>query len=195
MGFTDIDYNKRYTYADYLKWTMEEAVELIQGFVFRMAPAPSRLHQRISGDIYFAIRTYLSGKECQVYTAPFDVRLPRKAREMGDDEIITVVQPNICVICDKEKLDERGCIGAPDLIVEILSPDNTKKETCEKFDVYEESGVREYWMVYPSEKYIIIYTLSDSRKFVKEKTEPDPSKIHSVIFPNFELNLDELFAE
>lgn len=92
-------------------------------------------------------------------------------------------------------MDDRGCIGAPDLIVEILSLGNTKKEMSEKFDAYEESGVREYWMVYPSEKYVIIYTLNDSGKFIKKKTEPDPSKIHSVIFSDFELNLDELFAE
>src|SRR5580692_3473760 len=111
MKFADLDLDKAYTYADYFKWQFEERVELIKGRIFKMTPAPTRMHQKISGVIYNAIYNYLQGKECEVYAAPFDVRLPRKSKE--DKDIITVLQPDICLICDLSKLDDRGCIGAP----------------------------------------------------------------------------------
>src|SRR6478736_6826824 len=146
----DFDYAGIYTYADYLKWTIEERLELIKGKIFRMSPAPNRMHQALSMRIANPIYNLLRGQQCQVYTAPFDVRLPRKS--LKDEDIITVVQPDICVICDPSKLDERGCIGAPDIVVEILSPSNNKKELKNKYEVYEESGVKEYWIVTPQER-------------------------------------------
>ncbi len=121
--FTDYG---RYTYADYLEWQLEEMVELIHGKVFRSAAAaPRRIHQKISGKVFAKIFNFLEGKSCEVYEAPFDVRLPIKSTR--NEDVDTVVQPDICVICDKCKLDELGCIGPPDLIVEILSPGNNKK--------------------------------------------------------------------
>src|SRR5690606_15294096 len=122
---------KVYTYADYYSWKFKERVELLKGKILKMSPAPSRQHQKISADISFELRKFLTGKTCQVFYAPFDVRLER----VKNDKLIqNVVQPDICVICDLTKLDDRGCSGAPELIVEILSPGNTKKEMKYKFE-------------------------------------------------------------
>jgi Uma2 family endonuclease len=120
-----------YTYTDYLTWEMEEMVELIKGKVFKKAAtAPRRILQRLTGNLYTEMNLFLKGKKCQAYIAPFDVRLPLKSK--SDDKIYTVVQPDVCVVCDPEKLDDRGCIGAPDLVVEILSPGNQELELQKK---------------------------------------------------------------
>ena len=123
-----------YTYADYLSWDIEEMVELIKGKVFRAAAAPRRVHQEIFGKVFGSFYNYLKGHPCKAYAAPFDVRLPVKSKKHTD--IDTVVQPDVCVICDLEKLDDLGCVGAPDLIVEILSPGNNRKELRNKYEVY-----------------------------------------------------------
>ncbi len=132
----DMGYNN-YSYADYLTWTIDEMIEVIKGRVFKMNAAPKRSHQKISLHIASELYQLLKGKTCQVYEAPFDVRLP--VTSMKNEDIHTVVQPDICVICNKEKLDDAGCIGAPDLIIEILSKGNNKKELKYKYEVYEES--------------------------------------------------------
>ena len=124
--------------------------------------APSRMHQRYSKRLLVVIDASLTGKSCELYPAPFDVRLPdRKRKPKFDGDIYTVVQPDLCVVCDAEKLDGRGCLGAPDLIVEILSPGDTKKEMSSKFRLYEEAGVREYWVMEPQDKFVLIYVLRD----------------------------------
>src|SRR5690554_6751776 len=152
----------RYSYADYLTWQMEEMVELIKGKVFRSAAAaPRRIHQEISGKVFARLFNFLEGKQCQVYQAPFDVRLPVKSSKHED--IDTVVQPDICVICDKSKLDDLGCVGAPDLIIEILSPGNNKRELKDKYEVYEESGVKEYWIIHPDEQTVMTYSLREGK--------------------------------
>lgn len=125
-SLNEIDESLTYSYAHYLNWFFDERLELIKGKIFRMSPAPSRAHQKIFGKIFIAIGKFLEGNLCEVYGAPFDVRFPSKSKE--DKDIYTVLQPDICVICDKSKLDDRGCLGAPDLVVEILSPGNNKKE-------------------------------------------------------------------
>src|ERR1700712_3703920 len=147
MELADLDVNKVYTYADYFKWRFEERVELIKGRIFKMSPAPNRVHQQIAGNIYRRIGNYLEGKKCEVYIAPFDVRLPRKSKD--DKDIITVLQPDVCVICNPAILDDKGCLGAPDLVVETLSPGSSKKEVQNKYEAYEEGGVKEYWIVDP----------------------------------------------
>jgi Uma2 family endonuclease len=190
MQLADIDFSKEYTYADYLKWTFEERLELIKGKLFKMSPAPNRIHQKLSWEITRELSGYLKGKTCEAYAAPFDVRLPRKSK--ADQEIMTVVQPDICVICDPAKLDDRGCIGAPDIVVEILSPGNNKKEIANKYEVYEEAGVKEYWMVVPQEKAFWQYILKDGRySAFRPKTLGDA--VTTPILPGFSLNLDELF--
>lgn len=137
-----LDLNKQYSYADYLKWFFEERVELFNGFIHKI-PTPERLHQDISRNLSRLIDSFFYTRKFEWYHAPFDVRLT-KFDKTKDKEILTVVQPDICVICDNKKLDKRGCLGNPDLIIEIQSPGNTKREMKEKFELYEEAGVREY---------------------------------------------------
>jgi Uma2 family endonuclease len=186
----EIDLNKTYTYADYFKWKFEERVELIRGYIFRMSPAPNRIHQRLSGDIFNRIYNFLKDRECEVYSAPFDVRLPRKSKE--DKDIITVLQPDICVICDQEKLDNRGCIGAPDIVVEILSPGNNSKELKNKYEVYEESGVKEYWVVSPQDETFAMYTLVDGA-YKASRLLVAGDIVSSSVLEGFTLDLAELF--
>ena len=191
MQLADLDISKDYTYADYLKWTFEERLELIKGKLFKMSPAPNRVHQKLSGEIFRELSNYLKGKPCEAYSAPFDVRLPRKSKE--DKDIITVVQPDICVICDRSKLDDRGCVGAPDIMVEILSPGNNKKELQNKYEIYEESGVKEYWIVTPAEKTFLKYVLTAEGAFQASRLLTAGDEVTTPILPGFVLDLTELF--
>jgi Uma2 family endonuclease len=186
------DYGGIYTYADYLKWTIQERLELIKGKVFRMSPAPNREHQTISRNIFLAIGNFLRHNPCQVFSAPFDVRLPRKSRK--DEDIITVVQPDICVICDASKLDDRGAIGAPDIVVEILSPGNSTRELKEKYEVYEEAGVQEYWIVSPQDVTCSVYSLENG-KFLLRLKATKADTVHSGILPGFSLKVEEIFEK
>lgn len=182
-----------YSYADYLKWTFEDRVELIKGKLFKMSPAPRRSHQGISINLSSELRGYLKGKDCKVYAAPFDVRLPKKPSD-PDNKILTVVQPDICVVCDPNKLDELGCKGAPDLIVEILSPSTAKKDLENKFELYEENGVKEYWVVYPGENILEVFELSEEKYTSKGKYVGDKT-ITSTVLPGFELKLEDVFED
>jgi Uma2 family endonuclease len=192
-SFEDLDVSLTYSYANYLTWLFDERVELIKGKIFKMSPAPSRLHQQISVCISSKLFNYLNSKPCQVYTAPFDVRFPMESK--ADKDIYTVLQPDICVICDSSKLDDRGCIGAPDIIIEILSPGNNKKELLNKYNVYEEFGVKEYWIVSPTDKTFLKYTLNNLGKYQPSKLFTLSEEIYSEVLPGFVLNLDEVFED
>ena len=191
-NINQLDLNKLYTYADYLTWQFQERVELIRGKIFKMSPAPKRIHQEIEGYIFTEVNLFLRKKACKVYPAPFDVRLIKKTAI--DQEIETVVQPDICVICDREKLDDRGCIGAPDLIVEILSPSTRNKDINDKFELYEQNEVKEYWIVDPSNKTVIKYTLEKGR-YIGDKIRGEKEVLSSSIFPELSINLSEVFEE
>lgn len=190
----DLDLTKSYTYADYLTWNFQERLEILKGRIFKMSPAPSRKHQRISKEISGIFYNYFKNKSCEFYVAPFDVRLINYKKSTADNQITTVFQPDICVICDKEKLDDRGCIGAPDLIVEILSPGNSKKEMDIKFDLYEENGVKEYWIVEPFQKSILIYTLQNDT-YIGLKPIAEEGLVHSPLFPEMSFNVEEVFKD
>lgn len=165
-------------------------VELIKGKVFkRDAATPSTSHQKVSLRLGSAFLIFLKGKPCQVFLAPFDVRLPVKSKKNKD--IDTVVQPDLCVICDESKLDEAGCIGAPDLVVEILSPGNNRKELKVKYEIYEESGVKEYWVIHPSEQTLLIYTLVDE-KYQFSGLYATGDIVQSSCIAGFSLNLEEI---
>jgi len=192
MQFSDLDLSKTYSYADYLKWTFDERLELIKGKIFKMTPAPNLYHQDISAVVFNEIYNYLKGKPCKTYSAPFDVRLPRK-NGATDEKIYTVVQPDICVICDSSKLDTRGCTGAPDIVIEILSPGNNQKELQYKYEVYEESAVNEYWIIHPQEKTFLKYTLIDG-KYQPSKLLTIGDIITTPILPGFQLDLETVFA-
>lgn len=190
----NLDLTKSYTYADYLTWNFQERLEILKGKIFKMSPAPSRKHQEISAKIFRKLDRYFENKSCNIYYAPFDVRLINYKKSTSDKEISTVFQPDICVICDKDKLDDRGCLGAPDLIIEILSPGNSKKEMDIKFDLYEENGVKEYWIVEPYQKSILIYTLQNDR-YIGLKPIAEEGLVHSPLFPELSFNVEEVFME
>ena len=148
---------KHYTYADYMAWDEQEHIELIEGAPVMMSP-PSRAHQEISGELFRQIANYLEGKKCRVYAAPFAVRLFEKPNDDASS-VDTVVEPDLSVVCDRDKLDAKGCKGAPDLVIEILSPSSVRNDRLTKFNLYQRAGVREYWIVNPSEKSVQVFIL------------------------------------
>ena len=188
----DLDLSREYSYGDYLKWKFEERVVFFLGWFFFLC-APNRWHQHLSIRIASELHVFLKGRSCEVFSAPFDVRLPRKSTE--DREIFTVVQPDVCVVCDPANLDFKGCLGAPDIMVEILSPGNNRKEMRNKFEVYEESGVKEYWVVVPGEKIFLQYMLDRDGKYVQTQPLTSGDKVTTPILPGFELDLEELFKQ
>lgn len=188
----DIDLSLTYSYAHYLNWLFDDRVELIKGKVFPMS-APARAHQQVSVRISYFLYQFLSGKPCKIYTAPFDVRFYTGSK--ADRDIYTVLQPDLCVVCDQEKLDDRGCIGAPDIVIEILSPGNNRKELLNKFNIYEEYGVTEYWIVSPHQKTFIKYTLNGNSKYSPSRLFTLGEKVSSDVLPGFELDLDRIFED
>lgn len=187
----DFSYEGTYTYADYLKWTIDERLELIKGKIFRMSPAPSANHQRTLQNLNRELLFFLKGKPCQVFVAPFDVRLTTKSKH--DADITTVVQPDLCVVCDQEKIDRRGCIGAPDIVVEILSPSNTRKELKNKYEVYEEAGVKEYWILSPQDFTFFKYILHNGQ-FVPSRLLGEEDIVTSSVLPGLEIALTDIFG-
>lgn len=184
-----------YTYADYLEWNFEERLELIRGRIFKMSPAPAPVHQEVSGNTYVQLHRLLKKKKCKVYAAPFDVRLPVKNKKK-DEEITTVVQPDISVICDESKIDGRGCCGAPDLIIEILSPGNSHKEVKLKFELYGEAGVKEYWIVNPVEANLVVFILDEQGKYAGGgKMYSGKEKIKSEVIPGLIVDTKEMYTK
>lgn len=187
-----LDLEKSYTYSDYLTWQFDEMVELIRGKIFKMSPAPNLSHQKISSNLHGMIWQYLKGKTCQSFHAPFDVRL---SVPPPPENITTVVQPDICVVCDESKLDTQGCNGAPDWIIEILSPATARKDLNEKFDIYENAGVKEYWVVYPTDGSVVPFRLNKEGKYETVRTAPFSveDEIQVGVFPDLVIDLKEVF--
>ena len=183
--------DQKYTYADYKTWNDEDRFEIINGTVYNMSPSPMRIHQKISINLSSAIKQYLKNKPCQIYAAPFDVRFVDYENQ-SDDEIEVVVQPDIVVVCDEKKLDDYGCKGTPDIVIEILSPSTYKKDKFEKFSLYETYGVKEYWIVYPGEKIIEVYKLTDGKYRIPEIYGTD-DKIEVKYLGDLIINLKEIF--
>jgi len=183
--------DKKYSYADYLQWPDEERWEIIDGVPYDMSPAPSTKHQAISMELGRQIANYLRDKECQVFAAPFDVRLPLNAEK--DEEIYNIVQPDLSVICDPSKLDEQGCKDAPDLVIEIISPFTAKKELNEKFNLYERSGIPEYWVVFPKFNVVVVYSLDDEGRYQKSGDFTSDQVLSTKLFPGLEIKLEDVF--
>lgn len=192
-NLSDLDLTKTYSYADYLLWQFQERVELIKGKIFEMSPAPSRKHQVISRILNRYLDRYFEMKPCGLFYAPFDVRLINFKKSTDDNKVFTVVQPDLCVVCDNSKLDDRGCIGSPDLVIEILSPGNSKKEMGIKFNLYEENQINEYWIVDPTENSIFVYTLKEG-KYSGLKPCIEGEKIKSPLFPELDFEIEKIFA-
>jgi len=192
-SLSQLDPNGTYTYADYLLWQFEERVELLRGKIRQMA-APSRKHQGIAGSLHRSLANALWKHPCKVYIAPFDVRLSRFDKIRNQD-VTTVVQPDLCVICDPAKLDDRGCIGAPDLIVEILSPGNSRTEMKDKFELYQEAGVLEYWVVSPIEKTIQVWKLNEQQIYIGLQPKVEGDLLTTPIIANLEVDVTEVFLD
>lgn len=193
LSFDDLDASLTYSYAHYLNWLFDDRVELIKGRVFKMSPAPSRAHQQVSGNILKVLYNYLENKPCKVYAAPFDVRFARDSKV--DKDVYTVLQPDICVICDQAKLDDKGCIGAPDVVVEILSPGNNKMELLHKYNVYQEFGVKEYWVVSLADKTFLLYTLDSDGRYQASKLFSSSETVYSEVLSGLELRLEKVFED
>jgi Uma2 family endonuclease len=192
-SLSQLDPQATYTYADYLTWKFDQALELLRGRI-RLMSAPSRLHQQLSWRMSGLLFNQFKGHRCEAYAAPFDVRLyDRKKSIKADRDIYTVVQPDLCVVCDLEKLDDRGCLGAPDLVVEILSPGNSAKEMRDKKALYEEAGVCEYWIVDPERETITRFNLPADGPYERPLIFVNGDVMPSEIFPDFEVPLSEVF--
>ena len=193
FGTLELDHSKRYTYADYLTWLDDKRRELINGFIHLMS-APVRRHAQVSSELTTIFRMFVKTNKgnCRVYHAPFDVRLPLHGSTM-DNQIYDVVQPDVCVICDSTKLDDKGCIGAPDLIVEVLSPSTFKYDCNYKFNLYEAAGVREYWIVDPSAKTVHVFLLQPDGKYNLGETYESMDTAPVSVLQGLEICVAELF--
>lgn len=184
--------DQRYTFGEYLTWDAAERWELIDGIPYNMTPAPGRIHQKIAGNIYRKIADFLDNRTCEVYIAPFDVRLP--LADEPDSKITTVVQPDIIVVCDESKLDDAGCKGAPDLIVEVLSPSTARKDLKEKFNLYENRGVLEYWIVDPDAKTVMVFHLDQAGSYGRPSVYAGEEMLPVSVLSGLELDLTAVFA-
>lgn len=181
LSLDQLDFARQYTFADYLRWKFKERVELIKGFIHKMSPAPSPTHQSVTGFLTGTFFNFFQGKPCRFFAAPFDIRFPDSEKQTDDTSVYTVVQPDLCVICDFSRMDKRGYMGPPELVIEVFSPGNTKKELDLKFKLYEENGVKEYWFVHPVKKSIIIYSLQNGQYVGRHFSGED--EIRSILFP------------
>ena len=199
---------EHYTYADYLLWEGPERYELIDGEAV-MLSAPTTVHQLISAELMRQLTNYLEGKKCLAVAAPFDVRLFEREGDRPED-VQTVVQPDISIICDRDKLDERGCKGAPDLVIEVLSPSTERHDRSVKFNLYERAGVREYWLVDPENRTIEQHLLQNGRlelhtvyvsyseEELNRMTEQERAAVEThfkcSLYDDFDIALDEIFS-
>jgi len=181
----------KYTYADYLTWPEDERWEIIDGIPYMQA-APTPVHQEILMELSKQFAVYLTGKPCKVYPAPFCVRL-LEGDEKKNEGINKVVEPDISIVCDKSKIDEKGCNGAPDLIVEVMSPSSIKKDRFIKFNKYEMAGVKEYWIVEPEGKIASVFVLQGNNRYGRPDVYSEDDKITVSIFPDLIVDLSVVF--
>ena len=178
---------QRYTYEDYCAWEGGDVrYELIDGFPCAMAGA-SADHQRVLGNLFFRFKSYLDGKTCEVFVPAFDVKLD------ADGYFDSVVQPDIAVVCDKSKIKQRGCDGAPDLIAEIISHSTAKRDRYDKFLLYQRAGVREYWIVDMESLTVQVHLLDGQRYFTHTYGNGDIIPVN-VVLEGLEMRLADVFA-
>ena len=188
---SQLDLSKSYTYADYLSWRFTEYVELVKGRVMQKMSAPATAHQQASRNIAGELYRALKGQSCQFFPAPFDVRL-LKATGNGDSQITTVVQPDLCVVCDPAKIDKRGCLGAPDWVIEVISPKTARYDTTVKAALYAENGVREYWIVFPNEQIVQVFALQ-GEDYKLAGVYSEPGLVPSLVLPELALEWADVF--
>jgi Uma2 family endonuclease len=184
----------KYSYKDYLEWDDDGRWEIIEGLVFDMTPAPSVKHQGVLMELSRQFANYLINKKCRVFTAPLDVILPESSE--NSEDIHNVVQPDLIVVCDPEKLDEKGCRGAPDLVVEILSPSTAQKDMKLKLSLYESHGVREYWIIHPYDKTLMVLSLGRNRRYGRPQIYSDKDRVMPGLFHgDLAIDLEAVFRE
>ena len=194
-SLADLDPNGTYSYADYLNWQFEELVELWRGKIMRRMSAPTDRHQAVVGEFHYLFKAYLRRQRCQVRVAPYDVRLPQPG-STADQAIYTVVQPDLCIICDPSKIEKRGCLGAPDLVIEVTSPSTAARDWRDKFDLYEEAGVQEYWIVDPLGQDVSAFVRDAATgryRLVGEYSRPGP--VPCATLPELGLSWEDVFAD
>jgi Uma2 family endonuclease len=184
------DYSAEYTYGDYLKFEFEEMVELIRGKIFRMSPAPKPLHQTICLNLAIEFRNFIKNNDCKVFIAPVDVVLPLENKKRKDSK--TVVQPDIFVICDEKIIEKTAVFGVPNLIIEIIGGKSIKKDTKIKYDLYEEAGVGEYWIVFAESQFVEVYILENG-KYVNKGRFSEGDEVPVKTLPGLSINTDEIF--
>jgi len=195
MGFPALKTEETYTYADYLTWSDDERWELIGGAAYNMSAAPSTRHQEAVGELFFQIRSFLKDKgKCKAFFAPFDVRLP-KAVKKHDHDITDTVQPDIAVICDPEKIDDKGCLGAPDFIIEVLSPFTASKDYIKKRALYETHGVKEYWLVHPYDNLVTVFVMGNDGRYETPVFHEGKGLIEVKALPGLSIDMDAVFGE
>lgn len=192
MGLAAKKQKEKFTYSDYLSWNDRESWEIINGQAYNMSPAPPTIHQLISGELYLQIGNQLKGKSCRVIPAPFDVRLPEENQRQEDIE--NIVQPDISVVCDIKKLDNKGCMGAPDLIIEIISPSSSRNDRMEKFFLYERMGVKEYWIVSPEDKLVEVFILGPKGKYGRPEIYSESDTVILKILDDIKVDLSSVFS-
>lgn len=193
MGLPLRKTEQHFTYRDYRQWPDDERWELIDGTAYQMS-GPSTNHQGVQRELFGRLYLFLKGKECQLYAAPLDVFFPR-VNEQDEDDVDTVVQPDLLVVCDPGKVRSRGIWGAPDLVVEILSPSTARKDLHEKYQLYERAGVKEYWVVDPVGRWVQQYVLSPAGTFGIEITFEQKGILVSSVLPGLELDVTQLFRD
>lgn len=176
----------KYTYANYATWDDDERWELIDGVPYAMSPAPTQKHQEITGEIFAQLHAFLKGKPCKVFISPFDVRLN------ASDDDNTVFQPDLLVVCDQSKLDGKSCKGAPDLIIEVLSPSTSRIDRMIKFQKYLQAGVKEYWIVDPETKTVQLNVFENGRYFNNPYGDTDTAPV--TVLPGCNIDLKEVFS-
>lgn len=192
--------DQKWTYADYLAWDDGQRWELIEGEAYLLqgpvgfAPAPNRHHQELSGSFFFQLFAHLKGKPCQIFAAPFDVRLSEQP-DVSDNYVETVVQPDLLVVCDKAKLDDKGCNGAPDLVIEITSPSTARNDLTLKFDLYQKHGVKEYWIVHPSEQTLMVFKLQPDGCYGAPDRYAGDDQVPVPLLGDLVIELAEVFVE
>lgn len=183
--------NGHYSYADYLSWQIQEWIELIRGKIMVRMSAPSSTHQTISHNLLHFVSDYFWKTRCRVFHALFDVRL-EKNPQIAAEKSFTVVQPDLCVVCDLQKLDKRGCVGAPDWIIEIISPSSYQMDMVTKKELYRSANVQEYWIVDPNNRIVWRCVLQEDERY-QEQIFSANETITSALFPDLSMPLSEVF--
>lgn len=184
---------RKYTYADYLTWPEAERWEIIDGVPYMQA-APTWQHQAISVELTSQFNTYLKGKPCRVFAAPFDLCIPDYNE--NDEEISNIIsQPDIVVVCDESKLRKTGYFGIPALVIEISSPSTIRRDKVLKFNKFEKAGVKEYWIVEPEGKFISIFALQENKRYGRPEIYTDENKIQVSGFPDLVIDLSTVFEK